>query len=140
MFNKSTECAMAAMSLLAEVWGSDAERLTARRIAEQRVLPGPFVAKVLTNLSQAGLVSGAPGPHGGYSLGRAPDTITLRNITECFERIGPMLTCPYEPSYCGETDTKCPLHDDLMALQEQKTAFLERTTLDVFCRSHPAGA
>ena len=69
MLNRSSECAIAAMSLLAEIWGEDRERLTATQVAERRRLTKPFVAKVLTILSQVGLVKGAPGPHGGYCLG-----------------------------------------------------------------------
>ncbi|MEN8150920.1 MAG: Rrf2 family transcriptional regulator [Planctomycetota bacterium] len=135
MLNRSSECAIAAMSLLAELWCEDGQRLTATEVADRRRLPRPFVAKVLTILSQVGLVRGAPGPRGGYCLGRAPEEITLLDITRCFEREDPAIACPHGPDYCGVGDNKCPIHDEVVALQEQKDAFLARTTLAVFCNA-----
>ena len=135
MFNKSTESAIAAMSLLAEAWCVDkGQRLTATQVAERRGLRKPFVAKLLTILSQAGLVVGSPGPRGGYSLGRSPDGITLLDIAQCFEREHLILACPFGPDYCGNGEEKCPLHDEVVALRAQLDAFLERTTLAVFCK------
>ncbi len=134
MFNKSSESAIAAMSLLAEAWCADREqRLTAVQVATQRNLRKPFVAKLLTILSQAGLVVGAPGPHGGYCLARDPEAITLLDISRCFEREQQLLACPFGPDFCGQGEEKCPLHDEVVVLREQVDDFLARTTLAVFC-------
>ena len=68
MYGKQTERAIGAMSRLAEVWDGGKTRLSAFEIADQRGLPRPMVAKILTTLSQANLVTGSPGPGGGYCL------------------------------------------------------------------------
>ncbi len=139
MFNKSTEAAISSMSLLAEVWCEEGGRLTASQIAERRKLPRPFVAKLLTVLARNDLVAGSPGPNGGYSLKRAPDSISLLEVARCFERETPLLACPFGPDFCGTSDDKCPLHDQVVDLHGQVDAFLGSTNLGVFCRSTPEG-
>lgn len=130
MLNKSTEAAIAAMSLLAEHHG-EGTPLRAADVAERRHLQRPFVAKLLTQLSQAGLIRGTPGRHGGYVLARPPKSIRLSDIADCFERRPPLEICPFGPDYCG-TEPHCPLHDDIVRLRGAMSEFLERTTLDVF--------
>jgi len=71
-YGKSTQNAIAAMSRLAVGYGQD-ERLSSGDIARDRDLPQTLVAKLLTNLSQAGLVTGSPGPGGGYALAKHPE-------------------------------------------------------------------
>lgn len=134
MLNKSTEAAIAAMSLLAERYDGGSTVVTATEISESRRLQRPFVAKLLTQLSQRGLVVGTPGRKGGYRLARRPDEISLLDIAHCFERREATVACPFGPNYCGG-DAECPLHTDIVRLTEQVDAFLAGTTLDVFHRA-----
>ena len=68
-YGKVSQAAIAAASLLAESYSSeDAKRLSSREIAEKRKLSQAIVAKVLTTLSQVGIVTGSPGPGGGYGF------------------------------------------------------------------------
>lgn len=131
MINKSSEAAIAAMSLLAEEYDGGNTALRAADIAERRCLQKPFVAKLLTRLSQAGLIRGTPGRRGGYTLAKTPKRIRLIDIVNCFERRGPLEICPFGPAHCGH-GAKCPLHDDIVRLRDDMCAFLTRTTLDVF--------
>ena len=78
MYGKQTETAIAAMSRLAEVWDGGRTRLSAVEIADKRGLPRAMVAKILSTLSQANLVQGAPGPGGGYALAREPGESVAR--------------------------------------------------------------
>ena len=64
MYGKQTETAIAAMSRLAEMYTDQPVRQSAIEIADVRGLQRPFVAKILTVLSQAGLVNGTRGPGG----------------------------------------------------------------------------
>jgi Rrf2 family protein len=133
MLNKSTEAAIAAMSRLAQAQCQGEPPLTATQIAEARNLQRPFVAKLLTVLSQQGLIRGTPGPNGGYRLARERSEISLLQIAQCFERPEHPLQCPFGPGYCGGEGPHCPLHDDLKRLQDDRDAFLRDTTLAVFC-------
>ena len=133
MLHKSTEAAIAAMSLLAEVYDAGERTLTAAEIAEQRSLQKPFVAKLLVGLSQAGLIRGTPGRHGGYRLARPPEQIALADIAACFERRAPLEMCPFGQGHCGH-GKPCPLHKDILRLRKDVERFLGKTTLAVFKR------
>ena len=131
MYGKQTERAIGAMSRLAEVWDGGKTRLSAFEIADQRGLPRPMIAKILTALSQAHLVAGSPGPGGGYALARPPSEITLREVYELFEREDRSSTCPFGGGVCGVGEP-CALHDRLVEMQRQIAAFLRETTFENF--------
>lgn len=131
MYGKQTERAIAAMSRLAEVWDGGVTRLSATEIAEQRGLPGPMVAKLLTSLSQSGLVSGSPGPGGGYCLARSPEQIALQDVYQIFEREDTSTNCPFGGGVCGVGDP-CPLHDRLVTLQSLTKKLLRETSFEIF--------
>jgi len=131
MYGKQTERAIGAMSRLAEVWDEGKTRLSAFDIADQRGLPRPMVAKILTALSQAHLVNGSPGPGGGYALARAPSEITLRQVHDLFEREDRSNACPFGGGICGVGEP-CALHDQLVATQRNIKEFLNNTTFENF--------
>jgi Rrf2 family transcriptional regulator, iron-sulfur cluster assembly transcription factor len=131
MYGKQTERAIGAMSRLAEVWDSGKTRLSAFDIADERGLPRPMVAKILTALSQANLVVGSPGPGGGYALSRPPSEITLRQVYELFEREDQSTTCPFGGGVCGAGEP-CALHDRLVDMQKKISDFLCTTTFEEF--------
>ena len=131
MYGKQTERAIGAMSRLAEVWDEGKTRLSAFEIADQRGLPRPRVAKILTALSQTHLVNGSPGPGGGYALARAPSEITLRQVHDLFEREDRSNACPFGGGICGVGEP-CALHDQLVATQRNIKEFLNDTTFENF--------
>jgi Rrf2 family protein len=131
MYGKQTERAIAAMSRLAEVWDGGRTRLSSIDIADNRGLPRPMVAKLLTTLSQGGLVSGSPGPGGGYALARPPAEITFRQVYELFEREDVSHTCPFGGGVCGSGDP-CAMHDRLLAVQGNVNRYLNETTFECF--------
>jgi Rrf2 family iron-sulfur cluster assembly transcriptional regulator len=131
MYGKQTERAIGALSRLAEVWDGGATRLSAQQIAEQRGLPAPMVAKILSTLSQAGIVAGAPGPGGGYALARPPAQISLKQVHMLFERENHSHICPFGGGVCGAGDP-CALHDSLVGMQKDITCFHNTTTFEIF--------
>ena len=58
MYGKQTECAIGCASRLAEVFDGGKTRLNAAEIAKARGLQAPSVAKILSILSNAGIVDG----------------------------------------------------------------------------------
>lgn len=131
-YGKTAQTAVAAVSRLAEVYDSATPpRLNSADIAKNRRLPQPVVAKVLTILSQAGIVNGSPGPGGGYWLARPPQSITLYDVVQLFERLEDNLSCPFGPNYCG-SGPHCPIHFDILRLREQLISFLKTTTFARF--------
>ena len=82
---KTTQNAIAAMSRLAELYGVAGAVASSREVAQSRNLPVPLVGKILTDLSRAGVVTGSPGPGGGYRLAKPPAEISLKDVAELFE-------------------------------------------------------
>ena len=132
-YGKTSQNAISAMSYLAEVYDGGETRLSSQDIADRRKLPKPIVAKLLVILSQAGLVNGAPGPRGGYSLARAPNEISLFEIVDQFEKTEDRLMCPFGPDWCGNREP-CPLHDELAEMNDRLMQFLGHTCLSVFMK------
>lgn len=131
-YGKVAQAAISAASLLAENYSAvGAVRLNSREIAEKRKLSQAIVAKVLTTLSQVGLVTGSPGPGGGYTLACDPKQVTLQQVVAPFERQEPSLSCPFGEGWCG-TGVQCPLHKQLERLRVQMADFLTKTTLASF--------
>ncbi|HMQ16719.1 MAG TPA: Rrf2 family transcriptional regulator [Phycisphaerae bacterium] len=131
MYGRQTECAIAAMSRLAEVYDGGKTRLSAAEIADSRNLPRPFVAKILSVLSQAGLVTGSRGPGGGAALARHPARIRLYDVFKLFERENESKACPFGGGVCGAGEP-CPLHQKLTTLHEALHALVHDTTFDEF--------
>lgn len=136
-YGKTAQHAVAAVSRLAEVYDPDRPvKLNSADIAASRRLPKPVIAKVLTILSQAGIVSGSPGPGGGYWLARPPENITIYDVVTLFERLDQNVSCPFGPDYCG-SGPHCPLHVDMLTIREQMIAFLQTNTFVRFVGWQP---
>ena len=130
-YGKTTQTAIAAMSRLAEVY-ADGTQLSSHDVAKARGIPQTMVAKLLTTLSQAGLVVGSRGPGGGYALARPPAKVSLLDIAAVFERLDNNTVCPFGPDWCGK-NAPCPLHADLVEQSKRFEAWLATTRLSVFC-------
>ncbi len=131
MYNRTTRTAFAAVSALAEAYDGGSSRLSAVEIARRRGLQLPFVAKVLTSLSQSGLVQGMRGPGGGFTLTMAPSKIRLIDVFRVFEPLAQQDACPFGGGVCGAR-SKCPLHDQFAEVRESISAILHDTTFEAF--------
>lgn len=136
MYGKQTETAIAAVSYLAALWeGPTTRRVSAADIADGRGLQRPFVAKLLSSLSQAGIVSGSPGPGGGYALAKDPREICLRDVWAIFERPESSRVGFVGSEICG-VSVPNGLSDRIGRVEQAMNSLLDETTFDVFC-GHP---
>jgi Rrf2 family protein len=74
----------------------------------------------MQNLQRSGLVSSQRGVHGGFTLARAADVLTILEVVEAVEPIGRIRTCPLGLETHGVN--LCPLHrrlDDALAHVER---------------------
>ncbi len=131
MYGKQAGYAIAAMIGLTQAYYNGNSRLSASEIATSRNLPSPTVAKVLSILSQAGLIKGAPGPGGGFVLNHDPDDITLNDVVILFERMGDLHRCPFDSGICSD-ENPCPLHEKMVAIQHSMKQLLTETTFATF--------
>src|SRR5512141_1844227 len=69
-------------------------------IAEATEVPPTFLAKIFQSFAKLGLVNSYRGTGGGFTLGRHPSRITLREVVEAVE--GPII-----PNRCLIGDEPC---------------------------------
>ncbi len=65
------------------------QRAATSQIAEEQQIPPSFLAKIVSQLSVAGLLQTSRGARGGVSLARTPDQISLLEVVEAID--GPIL-------------------------------------------------
>jgi Rrf2 family protein len=84
------------------------QRAATGQIAKEKSIPPSFLAKIVSQLSVAGLLQTSRGARGGVSLAKPPETISLLDVVEAID--GPILLndCVGELSSCTFDDT-CPL-------------------------------
>lgn len=104
MYSQTAEYALRAMACLALYDGLVATPV----LADQTKVPQNYLAKVLQQLSAAGLVDGRRGVGGGYKLSRAPGAITLLDVINAVDPVQRIETCPLGLSNHGKV--LCPLH------------------------------
>jgi Rrf2 family protein len=70
-----------------------AEPVPATRLAELHDVSPTYLAKQLQALSRAGLIRSLQGKAGGYTLTRAPGSITVLDVVEAIEGPEPTFVC-----------------------------------------------
>jgi Rrf2 family protein len=120
---KTAQNAIAAVSYLAECYRDELGPVSSKAVADARDLSKSLAAKILTTLSQSGIVSGSTGPGGGYELAIEPGKIKLMDVVSHFELQNKAVTCPFGEDWCGNYD-QCPLHDEILVLATDVERFL----------------
>lgn len=110
--------------------------LSASELAEQAGLEAPTVSKILKPLSQAGLVEGLRGVHGGYRLARAASDITLVEIVEAMEGPLAITECSQNHSQCGIAHT-CGVRSNWRLINDVVGDALRRVTLAQMLQPSP---
>jgi len=71
----------------------DGASLSAKHLAEYFDLPAPYLAKILQQLSSAGLLRTKRGKQGGYSLAKPSDDVSLLDIVQAIEGKAAFFRC-----------------------------------------------
>jgi FeS assembly SUF system regulator len=79
--SKLTDYAIVILAHLAR----EEHTLTAQALSARSRVPLPTVSKLCKELSRAGLLQSHRGRHGGYSLTRAPERISVAEVVEALE-------------------------------------------------------
>lgn len=102
-------------------------RAATSQIAEEQNIPPSFLAKIVSQLSVAGLLQTSRGARGGVSLARMPEEITFLEVVEAID--GPILIneCVAEAGVCtfGE---ECQLRSVFCEAQAELIRRLDHTT------------
>jgi len=105
--------------------------ITGREIATSERLPTDYVEQILLRLRRAGLVNSTRGARGGYSLARAPEAISVREVIGASE-LGTFdlhcVTHPVGEERCAESQN-CSIRPVWMMLQRKIDDALESVNL-----------
>ncbi len=103
---RQADYAVRAVVYLAKL-GSD-KRAATSQIAQEQQIPPSFLAKIVSQLSVAGLLQTSRGARGGVSLAKSPDEISLLEVVEAID--GPILIneCVASSGVCSFGDS-CPI-------------------------------
>ena len=95
-------------------------------VAKEMKIPPSFLAKIISQLSIAGLLHTSRGARGGVSLARDPKEISLLDVVEAID--GPILLneCVGDPAACAFIDD-CPMHPIWTDVQQRLVERLRRT-------------
>ena len=122
---RQADYAMRAVAYLANL--GPEKRAATSQIAEEQQIPPSFLAKIVSQLSVAGLLQTSCGARGGVSLARTPEKISFLEVVEAID--GPILIneCVVDHSACtfGET---CQLRPVFCDAQADLVNRLESTT------------
>jgi Rrf2 family protein len=105
------------------------QRVSTQEIAVRQSIPSPFLAKIISQLSLAGLVTTYRGAGGGVTLGRPASEITLLQVIEALEGPIRLNRCVIEPDACPR-NSHCPVHSIWAKAQAELTSLLRVTTFD----------
>lgn len=107
------------------------QRAATSQIAEEQQIPPSFLAKIVSQLSVAGLLQTSRGARGGVSLARDPEQISLLEVVEAID--GPILLneCVTHNGVCIFGDA-CVIKPVWCDAQTELVTRLKSTTFDKF--------
>jgi Rrf2 family protein len=101
-------------------------RTATSTIAEEQRIPPSFLAKIVSQLSIAGLLHTSRGARGGVTLARAPKEITLLEVIEAIDGPIQLNECVGDVGSCS-FDADCPLRPVWCDAQEDLVKRLKGT-------------
>ncbi len=111
------------------------ERAATSQIAQEQKIPPSFLAKIVSQLSVAGLLQTSRGARGGVSLARSPEDITVLDVVEAID--GPISL--NECASCGGVCTfgdDCPMKPVWSETQSELVNRLKTITFNSFVREN----
>lgn len=109
------------------------EKAATSQIAEEQDIPLSFLAKIIAQLSVAGLLQTMRGARGGVTLARSPEKITLLEVVEAID--GPIML-----NECVNGNHVCPMSSCLMrnVWHDAQKDLVKRLKMTTFAESVPA--
>ena len=122
---RQADYAMRAVAYLSNL--GPEQRAATSQIAEDQQIPPSFLAKIVSQLSVAGLLQTSRGARGGVSLARTPEEISFLEVVEAID--GPILLneCVADGTTCNFGDS-CALRPVFCDAQADLVNRLETTT------------
>ena len=134
---RQADYAVRAMVYLAQL--GQERRAATSQIAHEKQIPPSFLAKIVSQLSVAGLLQTSRGARGGVSLAKAPGDISLLDVVEAID--GPILLneCVGENGMCT-FGSSCPMKPVWCEAQQALVERLSKTNFAHFLDTLPTAA
>ncbi|MBN2301613.1 MAG: Rrf2 family transcriptional regulator [Lentisphaerae bacterium] len=101
-------------------------RLRKQQIAESEQISGDYVEQILTRLKAAQLVTSHRGTHGGFTLARSAETISVKDIIVATE--GPVCLVSCEAEHCSRKN-QCAITSVWQRANDTLAAIFSETKL-----------
>jgi Rrf2 family protein len=121
---RQADYAVRAVLHLARV--GNAERSATSSVAKEQNIPPSFLAKIISQLSIAGLLHTSRGARGGVTLARDPKEITLLEVIEAIDGPIQLNECVQEQGVCSFEDN-CPIRSVWCNAQDELVKRLRNT-------------
>ncbi|HVN54793.1 MAG TPA: Rrf2 family transcriptional regulator [Anaerolineaceae bacterium] len=126
---RQADYALRAMLYLARL--EPTQRAATSQIAEEQHIPPSFLAKIISQLSIAGLIHTSRGARGGVSLARPPEEISVLEVVEAIDGPIALNECTDNPEACP-FGSDCPLRPLWCDTQSELVKNLQKTTFAQF--------
>ncbi len=107
-------------------------RQSTSKIAEQKHIPPSFLAKIISQLSIAGLIHTSRGAHGGVTLARPADQISIMEVVEAIDGPIALNQCTFSSLQSCPFGENCPVHEMWVEAQSHLVEKLKTTTFHDF--------
>ncbi|MDD5469137.1 MAG: Rrf2 family transcriptional regulator [Anaerolineales bacterium] len=111
-------------------------RAATSQIAKEQKIPPSFLAKIVSQLSVAGLLQTSRGARGGVALARPPEEISLLEVVEAID--GPIMLndCVADGGSSCTFSEDCPIRPIWCDAQIELVDRLKRTTFSEVTNGH----
>ncbi len=112
MLSNTCKYAIRAVIYLA-INNSEDKKIGIKEISSKLSIPMPFLGKILQVLAKHKILHSTKGPHGGFSIGKELNEISLLNIVEIIDGLDAFNNCVIGMHTCScneEESLKCPVH------------------------------
>ncbi|HTV06634.1 MAG TPA: Rrf2 family transcriptional regulator [Acidobacteriaceae bacterium] len=132
---KKADYGLMALKYLAEHPGEAS--LSAKDIADAYRIPPQLLAKILQQLAREGLLRSHAGMNGGYTLAKAPDSITAFEVIRIID--GPLFitSCVTESGICDLTNS-CTIKEPLARVNDSISNVLKAIRISDLVESDAA--
>jgi len=114
----------------------NSERAATSTVAKEQNIPPSFLAKIISQLSIAGLLHTSRGARGGVTLARDPKDITLLEVVEAIDGPIQLNECVSSDGGC-HFDGSCPIKPVWCDAQEELVKRLQGTNFgDMIAQSN----
>jgi len=118
----SNTCKYAIRAVIYLAINESGNKIGIKAISEAINMPAPFLGKILQILAKQKILNSSKGPHGGFSLAKKAEDISLLDIVSIIDGVDFFNTCIIGLKLCeGNSANKeiCPFHDKLDPLRDQ---------------------